>query len=264
NNVYNLVAILKTAKEKMTHRINYTSKRPPSRDSYQTPNYANLVPQNPLQTTAQSQQTFVNAFHRNIEIEPQDPDQTIQTPEEVPPNAITATRALLIGLSGQKTSQIDIYAEEPSDEQVVEARQRARAATDLVTRKRPPKHNNPPAQPILAFDHILADLETKLLQQYRLIQVILTQIMNQDWTATLKLNLCTFKCIYDLQGKHDASMDGYDRIRELTENRSLRVLRQTEGAHPELEDTLLTRIVGLMGELDQEPKKNQLCNKQQI
>ncbi|KAA6386697.1 MAG: hypothetical protein EZS28_017778 [Streblomastix strix] len=31
----------------MTRRTNFTSKRPPNRDSYQTPNFANLVPQNP-------------------------------------------------------------------------------------------------------------------------------------------------------------------------------------------------------------------------
>ncbi|KAA6366174.1 MAG: hypothetical protein EZS28_038299, partial [Streblomastix strix] len=136
----------------MTRRTNFTNKRPTSRESYQTPNYANLVPQNPLQVAAQPQPTFVNAFRQNLEIDPFDPDQTIATPEEVPPNVITAARTLLAGLSGQEASQIDFYAEEQSEEQVIEARQRARAATDLVTRRKPPKHNNPPAQPMLAFD----------------------------------------------------------------------------------------------------------------
>ncbi|KAA6338259.1 MAG: hypothetical protein EZS28_052715, partial [Streblomastix strix] len=116
----------------MTRRTNFTNKRPTSRDSYQTPNYTNLVPQNPLQVAAQPQPTFVNAFRQNLEIDPLDPDQTIATPEEVPPNAITAARTLLAGLSGQETSQIDFYAEELSEEQVVEARQRARAATDFL------------------------------------------------------------------------------------------------------------------------------------
>ncbi|KAA6354227.1 MAG: hypothetical protein EZS28_050246, partial [Streblomastix strix] len=101
----------------MTRRINFTNKRPTSRDSYQTPNYANLVPQNPLQVAAQPQPTFVNAFRQNLEIDPLDPDKIIATPEEVPPNAITAARTLLAGLSGQQTSQIDFYAEEPSEEQ---------------------------------------------------------------------------------------------------------------------------------------------------
>ncbi|KAA6372228.1 MAG: hypothetical protein EZS28_032248, partial [Streblomastix strix] len=94
-----------------------------------------------------------------------------------PPNAISAARVLLAGLSGQETSQIDFYAEEPSEEQVVEARQRARAAKDQVKRRKSQKHNNPPAQPMLAFDQILEDLETKLLQQYRLLQRTLTQIV---------------------------------------------------------------------------------------
>ncbi|KAA6364654.1 MAG: hypothetical protein EZS28_039819, partial [Streblomastix strix] len=112
----------------MQRRSSSANKRPSNRDSYQTPNYANLVPQNPLQVAAQPQSTFVNAFRQNLEIDPQDPDQIIATPEEVPTNAITAVRVLLAGLSGQETSQIDFYAEEPSEEQVVEAKQRARAA----------------------------------------------------------------------------------------------------------------------------------------
>ncbi|KAA6374806.1 MAG: hypothetical protein EZS28_029668, partial [Streblomastix strix] len=140
---------------------------------------------------------FVNTFRKNIEVDPLDPDQTVEKPEEVPTNARTAARVLLAGLSGQEASQIDFYSEEPSEEQVVEARQRARAATDLVTRKKPPKHNNPPAQPMLAFDQVLADLEMKLLQQYRLLQGTLTQIVMRDLLATLKFNLCMFINIYD-------------------------------------------------------------------
>ncbi|KAA6391408.1 MAG: hypothetical protein EZS28_013069 [Streblomastix strix] len=161
----------------MTRLTNFTSKRPTSRDSWYTPNYANLVPQNPLQVAAQPQPTFVNAFRQNLEIDPLDPDQTITTPEEVPPNAMIAARVLLAGLSRQETLQIDFYAEEPSEEQVIEARQCARAAIDLVMCRKPPKHNNLPAQPMLTFDQVLADLETKLLQQYRLLQGTLTQIV---------------------------------------------------------------------------------------
>ncbi|KAA6371416.1 MAG: hypothetical protein EZS28_033058, partial [Streblomastix strix] len=74
----------------MTRRGNFANKRPTGRDSYQTPNYANLVPQNPLQVAAQPQPTLVNAFRQNLEIDPLDPDQTIATPEEVPTNAIAA------------------------------------------------------------------------------------------------------------------------------------------------------------------------------
>ncbi|KAA6396751.1 MAG: hypothetical protein EZS28_007723 [Streblomastix strix] len=186
----------------MTRRTNQTNRRPTSRDSYQTPNYANLVPQNPLQVAAQLQPTFKIAFRQNLEIDPLDPDQTITTPDEIPPNAITAALALLAGLSGQDTSQIDFYAEEPSEEQVVEAGQRIRAATDLAKRRKPPKHNNPPAQPMLTFDQILADLETKLLQQNRLLQGTLTQIHKR----------------HDLQGNHDVSAGRHDRIKELTED----------------------------------------------
>ncbi|KAA6362260.1 MAG: hypothetical protein EZS28_042212, partial [Streblomastix strix] len=142
----------------MRRRNNFASKRSSSGDSYQTPNYANIEPKNPLQVAAQPQSTFVNAFRQKLEIDPLDPDQTIATPEEVPPNAIIAARVLLAGLSGQEASQIDFYAEELSEEQLIEARQRTRAATNLETRRKPPKHNNPPAQPMLAFDQVLADL----------------------------------------------------------------------------------------------------------
>ncbi|KAA6395852.1 MAG: hypothetical protein EZS28_008623 [Streblomastix strix] len=158
----------------MYRKCNFISKHPPKRDSYQTPNYANIEPQNPLQATAQPQPTFVNAFRQNLEIDLLDPDQTIATSEDVPLNAITKARALLAGFSGQDTSQIDFYVEEPSKVQVVEARQRVRAAMDLVTRRKPSKHNDPPAQPMLCFDQVLADLETKLLQQHRLLQGTLT------------------------------------------------------------------------------------------
>ncbi|KAA6375333.1 MAG: hypothetical protein EZS28_029140, partial [Streblomastix strix] len=256
----------------MTGRVNFANKRLTGRDSYQIPNYANLVPQNPLQVAAQPQPTLVNAFRQNLEIDPLDPDQTIATPEEVPTNAIAAARVLLAGLSGQEAAQIDFYAEEPSEEQIVEARQRASAATDLVTRRRPPKHNNPPAQPMLAFDQVLADLETKLLQQYRLLQGTLTQIVKRDLLATLKFNLCTFINIYDTIYKVNmtrALMDTTEQgnllktqpspvIRPAYNNqmlRSLRALPQSDGAHPASVDTLLTRIVGFTGELDQELKK---------
>ncbi|KAA6366852.1 MAG: hypothetical protein EZS28_037621, partial [Streblomastix strix] len=137
-----------------------------------------------------------------LEIDPVDPDQTVALAEKVPPNATTAARVLLAGLSGQKTSQIDFYTEELSEKQVIEARLCARAGTDLLTCRKPSKHNNPPAQPMLAFDQFLADLETKLLQQYRLLQGTLTQIHIK----------------HDLQGKHIASADGYDETREPVEN----------------------------------------------
>ncbi|KAA6403503.1 MAG: hypothetical protein EZS28_000968 [Streblomastix strix] len=124
-NVYNAVAIQKTAKERIQRRTNQTNRRSPCRDSYQTPNYANLVPQDPLQVAVQPQPTFLNAFRQNLEIDPLETDYTIATPEEVPLNAITAVRVLLAGLSKQETSQIDFYEEEPSEEQGIEAGQRA-------------------------------------------------------------------------------------------------------------------------------------------
>ncbi|KAA6375618.1 MAG: hypothetical protein EZS28_028857 [Streblomastix strix] len=230
-----------------------------------------ILPLNPLQVAAQPQPTFVNAFRQNLEIDPLDPDQTIVTPEEVPPNVISAARVLLAGLSGQEISQIDFYAEEPSEDQVVEAKQRARAATDLVTRRRPPKHNNPPAQPMLAFDQVLADLETKLLQQYRQLQGTLIQIVKRDLLATLKFNFCTFISIYDTIYKVSmtrALMDTTEQRNLLKTQpspaihpgynnqmlRPLRALPQTEGAHSASADMLLMRIVGFTGELDQELK----------
>ncbi|KAA6401436.1 MAG: hypothetical protein EZS28_003034 [Streblomastix strix] len=161
---------------------------------------------------------------------------------------------------------------EPSEEQVVEARQRASAATDLVTRRKPPKHNNPPAQPMLAFEQVLADLETKLLQQYRLLQGTLTQIVKLDLLATLKFNLCTSISIYDTIYKVNMTLALMDTtvqgnllktqlspvIRPGCNNqmlKSLRALPKTDRAHPASVDTLLTRIVGFTGELDQELKK---------
>ncbi|KAA6396417.1 MAG: hypothetical protein EZS28_008056 [Streblomastix strix] len=256
----------------MQRKSNFTSKRPPNRDSYQTPNYANLVPQNPLQATAQPQPTLVNAFRQNIEIDPLDLYQTIATPEEVPPNAITAAWVLLAGLSGQETSQIDFYAEEPSEEQVVEVIRRARASTDFVTRRKQPKHNNPPAQPMLAFDQVLADLETKLLQQYRLLRGTLTQVVKRDWISTLKFKLCTFISIYDTIYKVNMTRALIDTMEQgnllktqlspvirpgynIQMLRSLRSLPQTEGARPASVDTSLTRIIGFTEELDQELKK---------
>ncbi|KAA6393036.1 MAG: hypothetical protein EZS28_011432 [Streblomastix strix] len=117
----------------MTRRGNFANKRPSNSDSYQIPNCANPVPQYPLQVAAQPQLTFVNAYRQNLEIDPLDPDQLIATPEEVPLNAITAARVLLAGLSVQETAQVDLNAETRTDEQIIEARQRARAAKDLVT-----------------------------------------------------------------------------------------------------------------------------------
>ncbi|KAA6393228.1 MAG: hypothetical protein EZS28_011245 [Streblomastix strix] len=256
----------------MTRRTNFTNRRPSNSESPQTPNYANLVLQNPLQVAAQPQPTFVNTFRQNLEIDPLDPDQTIATPEEVPSNAKTAAQVLLAGFSGQEMSQIDFYAEEPSEVQIVEAKQRARTATDLVMCRKQSKHNNPSAQPMLAFDRVLADLETKLLQQYRLLQGILTQIVKRDWLATLKFNLCTCISIYETIYKVNmmrAQMDTTEQGNLLKTQPSpiihpwynsqmlgqLSELSQIEGAHPASVDTLLTRIVGFTGELDHELKK---------
>ncbi|KAA6402965.1 MAG: hypothetical protein EZS28_001507 [Streblomastix strix] len=241
NNVYNAVIILKTAKERMTRKTSFASKCPPNRNSYQTPNYANFVPQNPLQATVQPQPTFVNAFRQNLEIDPLDPDQTIATPEELPPIAITAARTLLAGLSGQETSQIDFYAEEPSEEQVVEAAQRASVATDLVMRRKPPKHNYPLAQPMFVFDQVLAYLEKKLLQQYRQLQRILTQIMKRDCIATLKFNLCMFINIQDMTYKVNMSW----ALMDTTEQGNLLKTQLSP----------VKRIAGFTGEFDQELKR---------
>ncbi|KAA6377015.1 MAG: hypothetical protein EZS28_027457 [Streblomastix strix] len=266
------MAILKNAKERMMHRTNFTGKRPSSRDSYQTPNYANLLQQNPLQVAAQQQSTYVNAFRQNLEIYPLDSDLTIATPGEVPPNATTVARVFLAGLSSQETSQIDFYAEEPSEEQVMGAKQRARAVTDLMTIRKPPKHYDPSAQPMHSFDQVLADLGTKLLQQCRLLQGTLTQVVKQDWIATLKFNLCTFTSLYDTIFKVNMTR----ALKDTTEqgnllktqqspivrpgynnklHRSFQELQQRDGTYQASIDTLLTRIVGFTVELDQEQKK---------
>ncbi|KAA6383741.1 MAG: hypothetical protein EZS28_020739 [Streblomastix strix] len=181
----------------MQRKSNFTDERPSNWSSCQTPNYVNLEQQNPLQAATQPQPTVVSAFRQKLEIDPLNPDLTIATPEEIPPNAITSAQVLLAGLSGQEESQIDFYAEYPSEVQVVEVKQCTRVATDLVMRGQPQKHNNPPAQPMLAFDQVLAGMETKLLQQYRLLQGTLTKIVKLEWQATLKFYLCALISIYD-------------------------------------------------------------------
>ncbi|KAA6396214.1 MAG: hypothetical protein EZS28_008256 [Streblomastix strix] len=150
----------------MTLSTNFTSNCPQNIDSIQSPNYTNFVLQNPLQAVAQLHPTFANAFRLNIKIDPHNLDQTIVTPEEVSPNVIKAARTLIARIQGQDMSQINICGENPSEGQVIKARQRARAASDLVIRRKPPKHNDPPEKPILAFNQVLADMETKLLQYY--------------------------------------------------------------------------------------------------
>ncbi|KAA6366845.1 MAG: hypothetical protein EZS28_037629 [Streblomastix strix] len=256
----------------MTRRTNFTNRRPTSRDSCQTPNYANLVPQSPQSVATQPQQTFVNVFRLYFEIEPLDFDQTIATQGEIPPNAKTAALALLAGVSRQEKSQIGFFTKETSEMHVLEVKQRASAATDLWTRRRPPKHNNPPAQPMLTFDQVLADLETKLLQQFKLLQGTLTQIVKRTWKAILKFNLCKLINIYD-------SIYKVTMTRALTDTReqgnllktkpspiictrynnqkqrSLRALHQTDRAHSASAETLLTRIVRFTEDLDQELKK---------
>ncbi|KAA6368810.1 MAG: hypothetical protein EZS28_035663 [Streblomastix strix] len=241
----------------MTRRTNFTNKRPTSRDSQQTPNYANLVPQNPLQVAEQPQPTFLNAFRQNLEIDPLDPDQTIATPEQVPSNAIKATRTCFAGLSGQETSQINFYAEEPSEEQVLEARQCTRAATDLVTRRKPPKHMNPPAQPMLAFDQVLSDLETKLMQQYRQLQGTLTKIVIRVGQQPISIANMTRALKDTTEQGNLLKTQPSPEIRPGNNNqklRSLRALPQTEEAHPGSLVTLLTRIIGFTGELVQKLK----------
>ncbi|KAA6357959.1 MAG: hypothetical protein EZS28_046512, partial [Streblomastix strix] len=118
-----------------------------------------------------------NAFRQNLKIDPLDPDQTIATPVEVPPNAITTAQVLLTRFSGHETSKIDFYAKEPSEEKVLKDMLRTRTATNFLKHRNLPKYNNPSAQQMLAFDQILVDLEKKLLQQYRLLQGTLTQIV---------------------------------------------------------------------------------------
>ncbi|KAA6397614.1 MAG: hypothetical protein EZS28_006865 [Streblomastix strix] len=59
---------------------------------------------------------------------------------------------------------------------------------------------------MLAFDQILADLETKLLQQCILQQGTLILIVKYDWISTLKFS------------KHYASANGDDVTLEITEN----------------------------------------------
>ncbi|KAA6398749.1 MAG: hypothetical protein EZS28_005722 [Streblomastix strix] len=254
----------------MTFWYNFTSKRPPNMDSYQTPNYAIIVMQNQMQVAEQPQPTFVIAFHQKIEIDPLDTEQTIATLEDVTLNAKTAARAIGWTLEAiivadrilrGRTVSIETRGDQTS----------SRAGADLVKQKRPPKHNNPPAKPILAFDQVLADLETKLLQQYRLLQGTLTQIVKRDWITTLKFNLFIFIRVFDTIYKvimTRALMDTTEQgnllktqpspvIRPGFNNqmlRSLRALPQTEGARFASENTLLTRIVSFTGQLDQELK----------
>ncbi|KAA6393734.1 MAG: hypothetical protein EZS28_010737 [Streblomastix strix] len=131
---------------------------------------------------------------------------------------------------------------------------------------------------MLAFDQVLADLEKKLLQQFRQLQGTLTQIVKLDWIATLKFNLCAYIIIYDTICKVNmtqALMDTSEQGNVLKTQRSpligpgynnlmlksLRTFSQNEGAHPASKDALLTKIIDIIGELDQELKK---LNAQQV
>ncbi|KAA6390817.1 MAG: hypothetical protein EZS28_013655 [Streblomastix strix] len=129
----------------MLRRINNTIRQTPSKDSNKAPNCTQLESQKPA------------TCHY-----PLDPDSTIATPEEVPPNAITDAQALLAELSWQETSQIIFFVDEPSEEQIIDAKQFARAASNLVELQRPSKHNNLPTnvikQKICIFKRPLCDL----------------------------------------------------------------------------------------------------------
>ncbi|KAA6399345.1 MAG: hypothetical protein EZS28_005131 [Streblomastix strix] len=246
-----------STKDAVQRKSNFTSKRPSSRDSYQTPNYANLVPQNQLQTAAQPQSTFANAFRQNLEIDPLDPDQTIATPDEVPSDAITAVLVFLAGLPGQQTWQIDFYAEMSSEEIAVEARKRARAATDLLTRRKPPKHNNPTAQPMLAFDQCSHRSGNEIAA------IVQTVIENTDLDSKTRLE--SDSKVNMMRALMDTTEQGNLLKTQLSPvirpgyknqmRRSLRALPQTERAHMAPEDVQLTRIVSFTGELEQELKK---------
>ncbi|KAA6386943.1 MAG: hypothetical protein EZS28_017530 [Streblomastix strix] len=225
-----------------------------------------------MQAIEQPQLTFVKAFRWNIQMGPLDPEQMIASPEDLLSNAIIAALALLAGLSGQKASQIEFYSEASSEEWVVEARQRVRSIMDLKKRGGPPKLNNVPAQLKLAFDHELANLDTKLLQQYKLLQGTLTVVVKRDWISTLKFNLHMFLCIKDKIYMENMILALMVRIEQeyllMTQPspviipgyynwmlRSMGEQFQTEEAHLVSVDTLLTRIVGITGKLDQELKK---------
>ncbi|KAA6367434.1 MAG: hypothetical protein EZS28_037040 [Streblomastix strix] len=108
----------------MQRRSSSFRRRLLSRDSYQTPSYHNLVPQKPQLVAAQSQPTFKIEIRQNIEIDLLESDQTIATPEEVPPNAIAPILAFLAGLTGQQMSQINFYVdnaqEKPQIQQHIE------------------------------------------------------------------------------------------------------------------------------------------------
>ncbi|KAA6366090.1 MAG: hypothetical protein EZS28_038383 [Streblomastix strix] len=99
---------------------------------------------NPLHVSVQPQQTFGNALYQNIKKDTLEPNQTVATFEDEPSNAITAARTPLAGHSGFVTMQIDFYTEEPSEEQIIDARQCTRIVLDLVTTRKQSKHNNPP------------------------------------------------------------------------------------------------------------------------
>ncbi|KAA6369783.1 MAG: hypothetical protein EZS28_034691 [Streblomastix strix] len=181
----------------MTQCQNNNVQRLQNRDSYETPSCPNLVPTNTLVAATRAQRTIQNAFRQKIEINSFDLGQTIIILKGVPCNVITAAQTLFAGLSRQEIMQIDFYAKESSKELVTEVNQCSNEEIDLFLQKQPPWDNDSQQHPIQVFNNVLAGLETKLLQQYRLLQGTLTQIVKRDWIATLKFNLCTFRSIYD-------------------------------------------------------------------
>ncbi|KAA6373207.1 MAG: hypothetical protein EZS28_031267 [Streblomastix strix] len=256
----------------MSRKNFYSNRRPTTSTSYQSANFHYTAAPNPLVVATQTLPAFPNAFLRGTEESPLDPDQTLVLPDEVPPDAVTSARTLLAGLAGVETTQIDVFAEDPSEEQVQEARQRARAAIDLVKKAKPPKHDNPPPPELQYFDQVLADVETKLLELFKLQQGTLANLVRRDMVATLKYNLCCFVSIYEIIYKVNLSRAYLDLTEQgklmITQHspvirpgykvnmlKGLRKKPQVDGAQPASVDAIMKRMIGFSGELDYIPPK---------
>ncbi|KAA6323970.1 MAG: hypothetical protein EZS28_054248, partial [Streblomastix strix] len=92
----------------MQRKFNFPGIRLQNGNLYQAQSCTRLVQQNPKIASVLARATFMNALRQNLLIVRLDPNQTIIVPDYAPPNAITAARVLLAGLSGQKTTQIDL------------------------------------------------------------------------------------------------------------------------------------------------------------
>ncbi|KAA6390044.1 MAG: hypothetical protein EZS28_014429 [Streblomastix strix] len=199
--------------------ITNTSKRPSNINSYQALNCTRLVPQQSDCSRRLSAADACECIPSEFKDRSARLDKTITIPTSILSNVITAARVLQAGFSWQGTTQIDFYAQEPPQEQVVEARRRARAAADLAIRE-----DLKTQQSITITDVVVQPGSHRFVR--KIATVVQAIIGNHDLDCKSRLvndidiqSLQVQKHIrHDQQSVHDEGAHRYDRIGKSTEN----------------------------------------------